>query len=48
MEGVTFGEMLVEMIEGRHVGPSRRSVRALAASGLTLALTGAARSRRRR
>jgi len=47
MGGVTFGEMLVEMVEGRHVGSSRRPVGAVALAGLALALTGAARSRRR-
>jgi hypothetical protein len=40
--------MLLEMVEGRHVGPSRWPAGAAAVSGLALALTGVARSRRRR
>jgi hypothetical protein len=45
---MTFGQMLLEMVEGRHVGLSRRPLTAAAASGLALVLTQAARTVTRR
>jgi hypothetical protein len=45
---MTFGQMLLEMAEGRHVGSSRRPLAAAAATGLALVVAQAARIATRR
>jgi hypothetical protein len=45
---MTFGQMLLEMVEGRHVGSSRRPLAAAAATGVVLVVAQAARTAARR